>query len=316
MKEIGGYFELEQFTNREYYPDLIAVNNARNALLFLIRARKIKKIHLPFFLCDSVSSLCKREGVCFEYYHIERNFLPCFEKELQDGEWLYVVNYYGQIAESAIVELKKRYDRVIFDNVQAFFARPIRGIDTLYSCRKFFGVPDGGYLSTTAEIDEEVPTDTSGDRMKHLLGRFEGSASDYYADFKANDHSFVELPLRYMSKLTHNILGAIDYDQTIQKRNQNWAYLHSALGARNPLSLRYTDGPYAYPFYCENGSSIKKKLAEKKIFVATLWPNVFDVDGCDLEKDYAANILPLPCDQRYGIEEMQYLVEEVLKCIN
>ena len=57
---------------------------------------------------------------------------------------------------------------------------------------------------------------------------------------------------------------------------------------------------------------IKRKLTAKKIYVATLWPNVFDC-GDELAKDYAANILPLPCDQRYGKEEMQIILNEILE---
>ena len=148
MKEIGGYFGLEQLIHREYYPNLIALNNARNALVYLLKVRNIQKLYLPFFLCDSVSNVCKREGCSYEFYHIDDHFLPIFEKSLGIGEYLYVVNFYGQISNEKISELKRLYKNIIFDNVQAFFQKPLPGIDTIYSCRKFFGVPDGGYLST------------------------------------------------------------------------------------------------------------------------------------------------------------------------
>ena len=36
IKEIGGYFGLEELISNEYYPDLAAVNNARCALLYSI----------------------------------------------------------------------------------------------------------------------------------------------------------------------------------------------------------------------------------------------------------------------------------------
>lgn len=38
--EIGGYFGLEPLISNEYYKDLIALNTARNALLFILKARK------------------------------------------------------------------------------------------------------------------------------------------------------------------------------------------------------------------------------------------------------------------------------------
>lgn len=35
MREIGGYYELEVLSGREYYPDLIAVSHARSAPIFV-----------------------------------------------------------------------------------------------------------------------------------------------------------------------------------------------------------------------------------------------------------------------------------------
>ncbi len=316
QKEIGGYFGLESLVSKEYYPNLIALNNARNALLYLLKARNIKKLYIPYFLCDSVSKLCDRYGYVCEYYHIDSSFLPVFNKQLSDNEYLYVVNYYGQISNKQLLKLQATYKNIIADNVQAFFQKPIKKIDALYSCRKFFGVPDGAYLSTNTKLDEVLSLDVSKDRMKHILGRYEEkNASQYYSDFKANDASFTELELKQMSLITHNILGAIDYKKVIKARNENYKILRKALKDTNKLKLTTPYAPYCYPYYCENGMEIKRKLAEKKIYVPTLWPNVLELDG-SLEKDFAENILPLPCDQRYGLVEMQYIVEEVIKCIN
>ena len=72
-----------------------------------------------------------------------------------------------------------------------------------------------------------------------------------------------------------------------------------------------------YPLYLANGADIRKKLQEEKIYIPTLWPDVFDVcNESDLEYDMAKNILPIPCDQRYSLEDMEYMVSEVEKCLN
>ncbi len=316
MREIGGYFGLEQLIKNEYYKDLIALNSARNALVYILKARKIKKLYIPYFLCESVANVLQSEGYLYEYYHIDNALLPIFDKRLDGDEYLYIVNYYGQIDKEKAIELKNRYGNIILDNVQAFFQEPIVGIDTIYSLRKFFGVPDGAYLSCDVALNEEISQDISMNRMKHILGRYEGeSASLYYSDFKSNDASFKEEPLKYMSRLTHNILGAIDYERARMAREENYKHLEKELGKRNKLDFKMPKGPYAYPFYCENGMDIKKRLAEKKIFVATLWPNVLDMNGT-LEKDFAENILPLPVDQRYSEDDMKYIVKELLSCID
>ncbi len=309
MKEIGGYFGLEQLISHEYYADLFAVNNARCALLYIIKAKRYKKVYLPYYLCDSVKLLLERERVPYEEYRIDPQFHPLSDRDVKPDEVMYLVNYFGYLSDEDIRCLKERYGNIVIDNAQAFFAAPAAGVDTVYSCRKFFGVPDGGYLSTDAVLPESFPVDVSMDRMKHVLGRFEGRcASDYYQDFCDNDESFKEIEIRLMSRLTHNILGAVDYEAVKRQREENYRILSSALGSMNRLQLRTPCGPYAYPFYAENGMTLKKRLAEEKIYVATLWPNVLQ-SGLDTETDLTENILPLPCDQRYAEEDMEIIIQ-------
>ncbi|WP_300782631.1 hypothetical protein [uncultured Acetatifactor sp.] len=303
--DIGGYLGLEEFMGKEYYPDLIALNTGRNALACLIHAKHIRKLYIPNYLCDSVFRVCEREECPYEFYEVGADFLPKFEKALGNGEWIYIVNYFGQILNER--ELKKKYDRIIFDNAQAFFQEPVEGISTIYSCRKFFGVPDGAYLA--AEDVPELDVDISKHRMAHILGRYEGMASDYYKDFRDNDKSFSNLAPGFMSRLTHNILRAIDYKKVKERREENFLSLHGQLKGANRLNIQPPAGPYMYPFYMEKGLEVKKKLAAKRIYIPTLWPNAVEFGG--VAKDYSENILPLPCDQRYSFLEMRTIVDAV-----
>lgn len=316
MKEIGGYFGMESFSGSEYYPGLKALNSGRNALLYLLKARNIKRLYIPCFLCGSVSDMCERYGFDYEYYHISGDFMPVFDISLKTGEYIYIVNYYGRLRNKQLEELRTRFGNVIFDNVQAFFQKPLQGIDTIYSCRKFFGVPDGAYLSTTARLAEEPERDVSMYRMKHILGRYEECASKHYGDFRANDESFKELPLRKMSRLTHNLLKAVDYNGVIAKRNDNYKTLTGLLSGLNKLNDIFVEGAYAYPFYCENGTALKKRLAADKIYIATLWNDTLKRGPSALEKEFTENILPLPVDQRYGCDDMEYVARKVIEYMN
>lgn len=313
MKEIAGYFGLEQLISNEYYKDLIPLNTGRNALLYLLKAKNIKKVYIPYYLCNSISDMLKENRYDFEYYKISPKFMPVFNKRLEKNEHLFVVNYYGQLTKEKILSLKKRYKNIILDNTHAFFQKPLKGIDTIYSCRKFFGVPDGAYLSADVTLNEDLEVDISKDRMEHILGRYEGTASDYYSKFKENDSFLKTEPLKYMSKLTHNILGAIDYERIRRARNENFTYLQAKLGIYNKIKIKTPDGAFAYPFFIEKGIPIRKELTKKKIYVPILWPNVLtDTPEGSIENYYAANILPLPCDQRYTIKDMNVIIS----CIN
>ena len=70
MKEIGGYFQLEEMPGEEYYPDLYRVNLGRTALLWLLKSRRCRKILLPYFLCESVVHTCQENQIETEFYHL------------------------------------------------------------------------------------------------------------------------------------------------------------------------------------------------------------------------------------------------------
>ena len=69
--------------------------------------------------------------------------------------------------------MKEKYKRIILDYSQAYFQRTILGIDTIYSCRKYFGVSDGVVLYTDCRINRKFKKDISYNRILPILGRFE-----------------------------------------------------------------------------------------------------------------------------------------------
>lgn len=311
MKEIGGYIELDTFNLPMHHDGALALNCGRNCLAYLIEARKIQKIALPYFLCDSVRNVCKRYGIEIRYYYIGEDFLPN-RYDFEDNEWLYLVNYYGQLTPKQISEIIQQHPKTIVDNAQAYFDEPLSGIDTIYTCRKFFGVADGAFLYTGAKLDRELSQDESFDRMRFVLGRFERTASEFYQEASKNNRFFETEDVKQMSRLTYNLLHALDYQSIRNRRTENYGFLADKLDAANKVTPRRIEGAYAYPLWLENGAEVRKRLIEQKIYIPTLWPNVLDELPPDsLEYDMANNILPLPCDQRYGTPEMQKIVEEI-----
>ena len=312
MKEYGGYIELDTYRLPMLHENAVALNCGRNCLAYLITARKITKIAMPYFMCDSVFDLCRKYDVKMRFYHIDKHFFP--EKiKLEDDEWLYVMNYYGQLTSEYLSGIKAEYGRIIIDNAQAYFDAPLNGTDTLYTCRKFFGVADGAFLYTDV-LSEEYPLDESFERMHFLLGRFERSASEFYSEYSENNHMFASEPVKLMSKLTMNLLHGIDYDYVKQRRTKNFMEYARQLGNVNKLELHETEGAFAYPLLIENGMGMRKVLQSLKIYIPTLWPNVLNETSEDSIEHYMVeNILPLPCDQRYQKEDIIYISDRIKK---
>lgn len=314
MLEIGGYLELDTYHLPMLHEGAVALNCGRNALVYLLRARNIKRLWIPKFICDSVTGVCDREGVPYTLYGIGMDFRPSEDIQLGEGEWLYFVNYYSQFDNDQIAEYVNTYKCVIVDNAQSYFQPPIPHVDTLYTCRKYFGVADGAFLYTDAKLDETLPQDESFERMRFLLGRFERSASEFYGEYIANNKYFATEPIKQMSKLTHNLLHGIDYDRVKTIRKKNYQYLHSALDGIDGLKIGKSMGTFMYPLFLKNGMEIRKRLQQQKIYIPTLWPSVFEWCGEDeAEYQMAKNILPLPIDQRYEISDLNNFVRELTK---
>ena len=307
MREIGGYIEFEQFQGKMLHDDGILLDSGRSCLAYLIQVKGIKRLHLPSLMCDTVFEVCERFDVEMLFYPVDRDFLPG-ELQLAPDDFLYLMNYYGQLRSEDIESWKARHPRVIVDNTQDYFAEPVPGVDTIYTCRKFFGVADGAILYTDARWEEPMERSESFDHMRHLLGRYERTASEFYPESVANNERLSGQPVRRMSRLTENLLHGIDYQRARDRRTENFRILHRYLSGMNRLNLSDTEGAFAYPLYVPGGAALKKKLIENKVFVPTLWPNVLrQAFSPEDEKRLVADLLPLPCDHRYGTQDMEYI---------
>ena len=309
MKPIGGYFELELPQRSEYHSAAIALNTGRNALEYILRVRDYKHVYLPYYSCEVLLEPFKKLGVDYTFYHIDERLEIAAPMTLGDGEALLYINYYG-LKHDYCEALVARYSKqLIVDNTQAFYDLPMDGIDTFYSCRKFFGVADGAYLYCDQPLNMELEQDQSWQRMDYLLKRADISAEAAYADFRAQSEKLKDNPIRRMSHLTHRIMASIDYEQAATRRRENYRLLDEALKGKNRISLPLADDavPMVYPFLTDD-DGLRQRLIENKIFVAQYWPNV--LDWC--EKGYTDHqltkqLLPLPVDQRYGTEEMFFI---------
>lgn len=316
MRVIGGYLELDNYTLPMMHEEAIPLNCGRNALMYLIRAKNIRKILLPKYICDSVIDTCIKGKAEIRYYKIGIDFLPC-DIEMEKGEWLYIVNYCGQISNDIIQKYKDYYINIIVDNAQAYFQPPVNNLDTIYTCRKFFGVSDGAFLYTDSYIEQMFETDLSYERMHYLLGRYEKDAEDFYLEYVNNNNCFKKEPIKFMSKLTKNLLHAIDYSMVCEIRKDNFTYLHSHFKGINCIkNLIIPEGPFMYPLYLKNGNKIRKKLQEIKIYTPLLWPNILkQCNENSLEYEMANNVLYLPVDQRYNEIDMKIIINEISKMI-
>ena len=310
--EIGGYLDLSaNWLQKEIPHNPVMLNTARNCIRYIARQRNIKRIFIPYYSCHTVVRALQNDGVEINFYSIDDNFMPIFPEDIQNGYFMYV-NYYG-LMNNNVSALAEKYENLIVDNSQAFFSVPIKGVDTVSSPRKFFGLPDGGLLYPGKPITEEnFPVDKSVDRLSYLAKRLDYNASEAYPDSLQARNSFEKSPIKAMSKLTRYLLRSIDFEHARKQRRKNYKILDAGMKNDNKLDVELKSSvPLFYPFYCDK-KDFRDYLISNNIFVGTYWPDVIDLVPSDsIEADLVQNIIPLPIDQRYQAKHIHYLLKTV-----
>ena len=305
---------MELREGEHYHRNAIRLNTASNCFEYVLRARNYAKVYIPYYTCEVMLVPIRKLHIEHEFYHIDEKLEPTNLPKLDANEAFLYTNYFG-LKQDCVKRLVLEYgSQLIVDDAQAFYAEPLEGIDTFYSARKFFGVPDGAYLYTDKPLRQEFEQDCSYNRMAHLLKRIDLGPEAGYQDFRTNEELLCNQEIKRMSRLTEALLCGIDYESAKRKRRENYVVLDNALKDSNLIHLKMDEDavPMVYP-YLTKDKSLRQRLIDNKVFVATYWPNVSKWATEDLlERELLEGLLPLPIDQRYGIKKMDEM-DKIIK---
>src|SRR5690606_2392804 len=151
----------------------------------------------------------------------------------------------------------------------AFFESPSDCLANIYSPRKFFGVPDGGYLFNSLALTAPQDTDKgSVDRCLHLLQRLDEGPEAGYPQYLAAESSLANQMPRQMSALTQALLGCIPYEAVRTSRRRNFELFHSHLSGSNqfPLNPAAPEAPLCYP-YLPNRPGLRRIFHSRRIYL-------------------------------------------------
>jgi hypothetical protein len=317
---IGGYFELELSPHKRlHHSHAIKYQSARASFSALLRTGKPNKVWVPHYICESMLAPLKATETQHAFYAINSDFDIAENIEIGEFDWILYINYYG-ICNQASERVLKKFPpmQIVMDHSQAFFTPPKDCLATIYSPRKFFGLPDGGLLVSNMPVHQTIGIDQGSEqRTTHLIKRLAGGAEYGYDEYKKAEESLSDTaPLR-MSDLTQKLLSGIDFKSAKKRRNENFKYLARKLGGLNELNINLSDidGPLCYPFL-NSKVGIREHLIKNRVFVATYWPDAISrVAELEFEGTLVKKMLPIPCDQRYGINEMEKITNFILNFI-
>lgn len=324
--EIGSFIELDLFKTGEYhnFDEIVRLNSGRSAIYHSVLCYGCNEIYIPYYICPSVPEFLRKRSVDIVFYNINSDLIPIIDKNESNSCFL-LVNYFGIFSQEELEYVGSKYDNVIIDNSQSFFSTPIMkpNFINIYSPRKFFGVPDGGYV-----IGNQVPdfsgysyeNDISSDTSLFLLKRIEMGSSESYTDRMSNEKRIDDSDVLFMSLLTRRLLESINYKAAKKKRAANFRYAEKIFSGLNNFDLSGVAEkdvlPMVYPLVIHD-ESILEGLKERNIYTGRWWSHVLRIkEANETEKLLSKFMLPIPIDHRYGESEIDFIyktLDDLLK---
>ena len=321
LKEFGGYLPLELKEGREWFDrfegaKLARFNSGRASIVAAVKAVKPSKLYIPHYNCAVVREALEDAGLSYSFYNLDENLEPGIE-QLEEGAWLLYVHYFGIASDEKIERIARKYRNVIFDNTQAFYAKPV--LDgtcmNVYSPRKFVGLVDGGYLvwSGNRAVSEDYPQDVSWERAAFLFKSIELGTNAAYQE-NLNSKICLADGIKRMSVLTQKMLKSLDYDDLAKRRDQNYRVLIARFRGVNQLKLPMNGyAPFVYPLVVED-PDLRSWVVGNKIYTPQWWKYLLDEVAPDsIEAWLSRWLLPLPLDHRYTVRDMEEMADIILK---
>lgn len=341
-------FYLPFMKNGEYkYTQLF--NTGRSAIEYLFKSLGKENKHegnvlVPSFVCSSVTDAIKRAGFSYEYYKISKELKVNIEdlnnRITQDVKYIFIVHYFGTYSDRNLVKLlnnlKYKGIEIIEDVSHALYTYNEEGIGygdyVLGSIRKWIPIPDGGFLSSKRDIPKiELEEGENTYSQNYLIAQImkfnylnekelieNSSKKTKYLDLNsvAMDSLFNDYTLRNITKISDIYIKSYDMDAVISKRVENYDYLYENIKIIQniyPLIKRKPgEVPFGFVIFSDKRDSLFRYLIDNDIYCNIHWKLDEEKLIADSKlKHVSNNIMTIPCDQRYGIKEMDYIINTI-----
>jgi len=331
----------------ENVKDITYLSNGRTAIKFILshimKKKHINKCWLPSYLCETIIQPFKELNLDYEFYNVKENLqldIDYLSKRIKKNDLILTLYYFGFPPNREIINyfIKLKDDNIIIleDLTHSFLSKNIYlnkiGNYSIISLRKWFGIPDGGIAISNEDLfDKDIIIKKPFDEFVNLRLQYSVLKNFYIKKIIDKNKSFRKLhnqaeelansviDLNVMSNLSKAILDTIDFNTMIYKRRKNYNYLLSCIHNLDKIKILYSilsDNvcPLGFPVIVEKRDSLRKFLINNNIYCPIHWPLPEDIPKNFSYSYYLSkNILTIPCDQRYSIEDMEIIIEKVKK---
>lgn len=316
-------------------------NAIEHLLGYLVSIGRVKRVLLPDYVCQSVTDAAIRAGIPIGTYPIDLSYYftaSDIEDQLLPGDCIYIAHYFGQSLNdsqlSAIAKWKNDGFLIIEDITLSLLSADSKGgvgfgSYVLGSIRKWFSIPDGGFLTTTSE---ELPTEVQGtcvskytdyyltvQSMKRQYiqgGCVDKALKEIYMGYYSLsiDELFSDYALYPISAWSINYLQNADIEKITAKRMENYDYLYSLISDIPGLELKITreNGyiPFGMEICCDRRDDLLKYLISEDIYCNVHWRLPASEKNSAIAQ-LAQRSMTIPCDQRYEQEDLR----RIAKCL-
>ena len=346
-KEIGSIFPLNYDTIAEQgtldFPvDRIYYSLCREAFSDVATAlsKSSKTVLIPAFTCQTVIIPFEEVGWKCTFYPIKKNLRIDTKALLDLADRIHpavtvVHPYFGMELNgeetSALEQINRQGIKVVLDQTQCIFSSqryPFVSF-TIGSYRKWFPIPDGGFMEChdqSVSISQPATENTEfTERMKDAMylrdlyfinGEQRTKDISIWLTKYANRIGRGTIIPHKMSCFAYGLLQNEDKKRNQQSRIDNYSYLfHNIRDSKKVLKAcqnlqEVTTAPLYFTIYVEDRKYLQSLLAQEGIYAPVIWPVEDEKVLINDEVTYIyEHLLAIPCDQRYDKSDMSRIIE-------
>jgi len=303
--------------------------NARSAIRLLVGQLTPQQVWCPSYLCHTILEAIRGTMAGVRFYEVNYDLVIAsydWLDQVQEGDLVIFIDYFGFIGDpDCAVRARKRGAWVLEDASQALLSGIVGRFSDfiLYSPRKFVGIPDGGILCNHSKfhfqhVDLMAPPSNWWRKafLASVLRRefdIHGGTRQWFELFQETEPN-APIGSFAMSELSRVLLqNNFDYTTIAQRRVGNYHTLADKLGSL-ALFPHLPDQivPLGFPIRMKNRDVIRQVLFAHEIYPPVHWPIPETVPREYVESHkLAAEVMTLPCDQRYDSSDMNRIAEVV-----
>lgn len=305
--------------------------SGRDAMKQIAAANRGAKALLPALCCESMILPFEKNGCKVEFYKLRPDLTGDGEDvlhKLGPGCILLYMTYFDvrPFDEAFLERLRVRGVFLLEDRTQDIIVprgESFRPDATVASLRKWAAMPEGGLLKTELSLPE-AEADSRFARLRREAMEEKGEylekgIPEIKTDFLKKLHEADELldesgRAAAMAGENRAYVAELDFEKILSCRRKNCAILRRELReVQEAGKLRFmgsgedTAGLYL-GVLLEKRDAVQKFMAENSVYCPVIWPVPEQAVGvCENCEYIAGHMLALPCDQRYGQEDMEHI---------